>query len=200
MRRLIKPFDLPAYYFGAIHADPPWHFETWSAKGYGRHAIQHYDTMSVSQIMALPVLDLASGNSVLFLWITWPMLEHGLRVIEAWGFKYKTCAFSWTKPNSTNNGVWKGTGYWTRANSEVCLLATYGRPKRLNSDVAQAIIEPRRQHSRKPDCVLERIERLVNGPYVDLFARSSTRPGWHYWGKEKTLYDEQSHQTSPRFI
>ena len=76
-----------------------------------------------------------------------------------------------------------GCGYWTRANSEVCLLATRGKPKRLNADVRQAIIEPRRQHSRKPDCVHGRIERLVEGPYLELFARAP-RPGWTVWGNE----------------
>lgn len=189
--RLIKPFDLPAKHFAAIHVDPPWHFETYSPKGFGRHAVRHYDTMSVAEISALPVGQLACDNAVLFLWISWPMLLPGIQVLRDWGFNYKTCAFSWIKTNSTNDGVFQGNGYWTRANSEVCLLATVGRPKRLNADVPQAIIEPRRQHSRKPDCVLERIERLVPGPYVDLFARNSSRPGWSYWGKEKILYGRE---------
>jgi N6-adenosine-specific RNA methylase IME4 len=76
-----------------------------------------------------------------------------------------------------------GLGYWTRANSEVCLLATRGAPKRLNADVRQGIVEPRREHSRKPTVVYERIERLVAGPYVELFARSR-RAGWSSWGNE----------------
>jgi N6-adenosine-specific RNA methylase IME4 len=74
-------------------------------------------------------------------------------------------------------------GYWTRANTEPCLLATRGRPKRLNADVRQAIIEPRREHSRKPDGIHKRIERLVAGPYLELFARQQ-RPGWDVWGNE----------------
>jgi N6-adenosine-specific RNA methylase IME4 len=84
-----------------------------------------------------------------------------------------------------------GLGYWTRANSEPCLLATRGNPKRINADVRQAIIEPRREHSRKPDCIHERIERLVTGPYLELFARARRR-GWHAWGNELdkfTQYD-----------
>ena len=81
-----------------------------------------------------------------------------------------------------------GMGYWTRANTEPCLLATRGKPKRLNADVRQGIIEPRRQHSRKPDCVHGRIERLVAGPYVELFARQS-RPGWDVWGNEVGKFD-----------
>jgi N6-adenosine-specific RNA methylase IME4 len=81
-----------------------------------------------------------------------------------------------------------GLGYWTRANSEVCLLATRGKPKRLNADVRQAIVEPRRQHSRKPDCVPGRIERLVAGPYLELFARTK-RPGWTVWGNQTDKFE-----------
>jgi N6-adenosine-specific RNA methylase IME4 len=76
-----------------------------------------------------------------------------------------------------------GMGYWTRANTEPCLLATRGNPKRLDAGVRMGIIEPRRQHSRKPDCVHGRIERLVSGPYLELFARAE-RPGWTTWGNE----------------
>jgi N6-adenosine-specific RNA methylase IME4 len=82
-----------------------------------------------------------------------------------------------------------GMGYWTRANSEPCLLATRGKPKRLNADVRQGIIEPRREHSRKPDCVPGRIERLVAGPYLELFCRT-TRPGWTVWGNQVGKFSE----------
>jgi len=88
------------------------------------------------------------------------MLLHAFEVITAWGFTYKTCGFYWTKVDAIGN-PFSGTGYWTRANTEPCLLATRGKPKRINADVAQAIIEPRREHSRKPDCVHDRI---VGGP------------------------------------
>ena len=81
-----------------------------------------------------------------------------------------------------------GLGYWTRANSEVCLLATRGNPKRLDKGIRQGILEPIREHSRKPDCVHKRIERLVAGPYLELFARQS-RPGWSSWGNEATKFD-----------
>ena len=82
-----------------------------------------------------------------------------------------------------------GLGYWTRANTEPCLLATRGKPKRINADVRQAIIEPRREHSRKPSLVYQRIERLVAGPYVELFARAR-RIGWDAWGDEVGKYRE----------
>ena len=181
---------LPQGHFGAILADPPWRFEVWSEEtGASRSASRHYETMLIEDIHALPVHELAAKDCVLFLWVVWPMLEHGMKTIEAWGFKYKTCAFAWIKANGRQIEMWDdavpdmGNGYWTRSNSEVCLLATRGHPKRLNADVRQGIIEPRREHSRKPTQVYEKIERLVSGPYLELFARRE-RVGWTTWGNE----------------
>lgn len=103
---------------------------------------------------------------------------------------YINCAFDWCKADTSQIDMFRddadgamGCGYWTRANTEPCLLATRGHPKRLNADVRMAIIEPRREHSRKPDCVHDRIERLVDGPYLELFARR-TRPRWRVWGNQ----------------
>lgn len=138
--------------------------------------------MTLGEICELPVYELATRDSVLFLWVVWPMLEHGLQVIERWGFTYKTCGFAWMK-TTVDAKVWSGTGFWTRANSEVCLLATRGQPKRLNPSVKQGIIEQRREHSRKPECVHQRIERLVSGPYLELFARQRRRR-WTAWGDD----------------
>jgi len=183
--------NLPQGQYGAILADPPWKFEHWG-KDYicGRDPENHYDLMTADAIEDLPVEEIAADDCVLFLWITWPMLEHGMRVIEAWQFTYKTCAFAWMKADVSTVNMFPGPvdadmklGYWTRANSEVCLLATRGNPKRLDAGVRQGIIEPARQHSRKPDCIHERIERLVGGPYLELFARQR-RPGWTSWGNE----------------
>jgi N6-adenosine-specific RNA methylase IME4 len=169
-----------------VLADPPWTFKTFSEKGKDRSAEKHYSTMSVQEIEALPVKSIAADDAVLFLWFCWPSLEAAQRVVSAWGFTYKTCAFSWTKVAADGAPV-MGTGYWTRSNNESCLLATRGRPKRLNADVRQAILAPRREHSRKPDCVHERIERLVPGPRLELFARQS-RPEWTTWGREVTKF------------
>lgn len=187
--------DLPQGHFKAIYADPPWRFEAWSGKGTARSADNHYDTMRLEDIAALPVAAVAAEDSVLFMWICWPMLPEALQLIEAWGFNYKTCGFSWTKADdrqgdmlSDSVPVQVGMGYWTRANSEVCLLATRGKPKRLNADVRQGIIEPRRQHSRKPDCVHGRIERLVEGPYLEMFARAP-RSGWTVWGNQTDKFE-----------
>lgn len=162
--------------FGAILADPPWSFKTWSSKGTGRGAVSHYETMSLAEIKALPVGDLAADDAGLFCWCPDNMLEQGLAAVAAWGFTFKNLAFVWAK--TTRHGRWHfGTGYWTRANPELCVFATRGRPMRLARNVRKLIIEPVREHSRKPDRVYGDIERLIAGPYVELFSRSSV-PGW----------------------
>jgi N6-adenosine-specific RNA methylase IME4 len=198
--------NLPRQHFGAILADPPWRFQTWDQRvaiprvrsDGTKSADVHYVTMAITDIAALPVSELATEDCCLFLWATWPNLLDAMQVITAWGFTYKTCGFFWAKAHANQLEMFQdhidpymGLGYWTRANSEPCLLATRGNPKRLNADVRQAIIEPRREHSRKPDCVYERIERLVAGPYLEIFARMRRR-GWHAWGNELdkfTQYD-----------
>jgi N6-adenosine-specific RNA methylase IME4 len=197
--------ELPRAHYGAILADPPWRFATWdkreavlrrSGTGTNVSAAAHYTTMSIEEIRALPVGELAAADCSLFLWVSWPQLEDALTVVAAWGFKYKTCAFCWTKAHAGQLEMFEqsipdqmGLGYWTRANSEACLLATRGRPTRLNMDVRQAIIEPRREHSRKPSLVYQRIERLVGGPYLELFARAR-RIGWDAWGAEVGKFPE----------
>lgn len=192
--------DLPQRHFGAIYADPPWRFITramarCSGKLGGGDRAPPYPTMSKAEIIALPVADLAADDCVLFMWACWPNLLETLEVIEAWGFTFKTCAFSWTKADARQLEMWRddydvqmGTGYWTRANSEPCLLATRGSPKRVSAAVRQAIVQPRREHSRKPDCVYDRIERLVAGPYLELFARQQ-RPGWTAWGNQTDKFE-----------
>lgn len=181
--------------YACILADPPWSYKAWSGDALpSRVADAHYNTMRAADIAALPVCDIAAKDCVLFLWVTWPTLLDGIETIRAWGFTYKTCGFNWTKANARQVEMFRDDvtadmllGYWTRANTEPCLLATRGKPKRLHADVRQAIIEPRREHSRKPDCVHERIERLVSGPYVELFARQQ-RLGWDCWGNETTKF------------
>jgi N6-adenosine-specific RNA methylase IME4 len=197
--------EYPRGHYGALLADPPWRFRTWDnrtsiprtrSSGTNTSAAIHYSTMELADILALPVGALAAADCALFLWATWPNLPEALAVITAWGFMYKTCAFAWTKAHAGQLEMFDdslegllGMGYWTRANTEPCLLATRGNPRRLNADVRQAIIEPRREHSRKPDCVHDRIERLVAGPYLELFARIR-RPGWDAWGDEVGKFPE----------
>ena len=132
-----------------IYADPPWRYHVYSKKGMGRSAESHYPTMSVDDICALPVGDLADKNCVLFLWVTNPCLLEGISVLRAWGFTYKTIAFAWVKQNKKADSLFWGMGYWTRSNVEFCILATKGNPKRINAGVHQVILSHIEEHSKK---------------------------------------------------
>ena len=181
--------------FAAIYADPAWEFETWSAKGTGRSAEMHYKTMSDAEIEALGehVDALAADDCALFLWGVMPKLPAALSAIAAWGFAYKTCGFTWIKtgksaPDSQGGGGqgggWhRGMGKWTQSNAELCLLATRGAPYRLAEDVEQLLVAPVGRHSAKPEEARARLERLVGGPYLELFGRDAV-PGWTVWGNE----------------
>ena len=122
-----------------IYADPPWRY---TQKGLQGAAEKHYPTMGIDEICALPVADLAAPDSVLFLWATFPQLPEALRLINAWGFQYKSVAFVWLKKNRKSESWFYGLGFWTRGNAEVCLLATRGHPKRQAANVHQFIIAP----------------------------------------------------------
>ncbi len=179
--------------FGVIYADPPWEFKVYSGKGKARSADRHYETQGLDWIKSLPVEKLAADDCALFLWAVMPELPGALDVIRAWGFEYKTVAFTWIKQVSLENrDLFWGMGYWTRANAEVCLLATRGSPKRQAKDVHQVIMSPVGEHSRKPDEASVRIERLLNGPYLELFARRPM-PGWTVWGNQinRNLFQQE---------
>lgn len=156
----------------------------YSKKGQGRSAESHYPTMCIEDIKALPVGELAAKDCALFLWITFPCLCEALEVLTAWGFSYKTVAFVWVKQNRRNDDLFTGMGYWTRANAEICILATKGHPKRVDAGVRQVILSHIEEHSKKPDEARERIVRLMGDlPRVELFARQSPE-GWDVWGNE----------------
>jgi N6-adenosine-specific RNA methylase IME4 len=169
--------------FDVIYADPPWEFKVYSGEGKQRSAERHYDTSPLSEILQLPVAPLAAENCALFLWSVWPEMPGALEVIKAWGFEYKTCGFLWVKQNPSGAGLFTGMGYWTRANTEPCLLATKGNPMRLAMDVRQVVMAPVAAHSVKPDEVRHRIERLLGGPYLELYGRKPV-DGWTIWGNE----------------
>lgn len=178
-------------HYGAILADPPWTFTTRSDKGKGRSPETHYDCMTLDEIKAMPVREIAAKDCVLFMWVIDTHLFMAAEVIEAWGFVYKTKGFNWIKANKGGLDMpagdpgtfFTGMGFWSRANPEDCLLATKGSPKRQDASVRRLIVAERREHSRKPDETYERIEALVNGPYCELFARTA-RPGWDQVGNE----------------
>jgi len=140
--------------------------------------------MTTADICALPIPSVAAADSILFLWATYPMLPDALRVMAAWGFTFKTVAFTWVKQNPSGTGFHFGLGYWTRANPEICLIGIKGRPCRVSKAVPNLIISPRREHSRKPDEIRERIIELCGDvPRLELFARQKA-PGWSVWGNE----------------
>ena len=169
--------------YNVIYADPPWSFKTYSNKGKDRSPEKHYNVMNFKDICNLPVNNIANDNSVLLMWVIDPLLDKAFEVINAWGFKYKTVGFTWAKTNRKSEGYFTGLGYWTRGNPEMCLLATKGRPKRINKDVKQLVVSQRQEHSKKP-LMHKEIERLVDGPYIELFARNKPYKNWDYWGNE----------------
>jgi N6-adenosine-specific RNA methylase IME4 len=169
--------------FAAILIDPPWRFAVRSPKGEGRSASQHYACMTLDAVAALPVAEWAAPDAWLFLWATTPLLPQALQVMGAWGFSYSGNAFAWVKQNPSGVGFHTGLGFTTRKNIELCLLGKRGKPRIAAHDVRELIVAPRREHSRKPDEVYGRIERLCSGPYLELFARQQW-PGWRALGDE----------------
>lgn len=177
--------------FDLIAADPPWHFKNWSGdsagemvdRGHG--AARHYPTMTIDDICQLPVDQIAAPDSVLLLWMVWTHLPEALQVIGAWGFTYKSRAFTWAKANPSGFGFWMGMGYHTRANDEVCLLATRGKGlQRKDRAVRSLIYAPVQEHSKKPEAFYSRSERLYGEvDRVELFSRRK-RDGWSHWGNE----------------
>jgi N6-adenosine-specific RNA methylase IME4 len=145
----------------------------------------HYNTSAIEDIKRLPVAPLAADDCALFLWCTWPHIAIGTHVdiARAWGFEPLTAAFVWVKQNASGEGLHTGRGGWTKANTESCFIATKGSPLRLAADVHQVVIAPVGEHSEKPEEVRRRIERLVGGPYLELYARKLV-PGWMQWGDE----------------
>lgn len=186
--------ELPEGKFGAILADPPWSFLTYGKKRTTPHrgANEHYKTLTAQEIREIRVTDLAAKDCALFMWVVDSHFDEALMLGKAWGFEFKTIAFIWLKSahDPLEVGFFPaeplfkiGMGYWTRKQAEICLLFTRGKPKRLSKGVRQVIASARREHSRKPEDQYARIEALVVGPYLEMFARKS-RLGWTSWGNE----------------
>lgn len=170
--------------YNIIYADPPWTIQTTSQVPSGRPNSLPYRAMRQVEIFGLDVRGIAQEDALLFLWATPPLLPEALYTMRAWGFEYKTVAFTWVKRNKKSEGWFWGMGWWTRSNPEYCLLGMRGNPKRLNADVHSVIDSPIQEHSKKPDEVRERIIRLCGDlPRIELFARERTQ-GWDAWGNE----------------
>lgn len=189
------PFTgLDRHGFACILCDPPWFFTAYDGRGglatnarkWGLAAV-HYEVTTTDELKKLPVAELAAKDCALFMWVVDANLPEALELGAAWGFNYKTIAFNWVKSRE-GYSPWPSLGYWTRKGAEMCLLFTKGSPKRLSKDVEQVVFCPRGAHSAKPEIVYERVEKLVGGPRLELFARHS-RPGWAGWGSQYGIRD-----------
>ena len=155
--------------------------------------------MSLKDICNMPVKDIADKDCALFMWVTDPILPMAINFAGWWGFTYKTVAFTWCKVNKIKDTYFKGMGYYTRSNPEMCLLFTKGKPlERMDKNVDQLVVSRIREHSRKPDEVKDRIHRLFGDvPKIELFAREQYDPkNWDYWGTEIIKLDDEEKQTN----
>lgn len=180
LKKTDKKYDI-------IYADPPWAYLWGKGKDPGRFCPErHYKTMSTSEICDLgnQIKKIRAKNCALFIWVTMPCLPEVFKVIESWGFKYKTCAFTWVKTKKDGQPL-AGMGSFTKANAELCLLAMRGHIKSVDKTVPQILMHPRQGHSVKPDEIMRRIERLFgsNTSKIELFARREVK-GWDCWGDE----------------
>jgi N6-adenosine-specific RNA methylase IME4 len=176
--------------FSVVYADPPWYYGGQLFDRGGTE--EHYDTQSCDWIARLPVPEVAAWDSVCFMWATYPRLPEALYVMRAWGYEYKTVAFTWVKVNSKSGKPYFGMGAYTRANAEICLLGTRGQTlDRKDKGVPQLIQSDLYEHSIKPQEARDRIVRLYGDvPRLELFARrdpSDMFPpfdGWTIWGNQ----------------
>lgn len=165
-----------------IYADPPWSYND-KMSGHSFSLDHEYETQSKNWIEDLPVGGIAEKDSVLFLWVVSPQLQEGLDVMKAWGFKFVTVAFVWSK-HTVNGKKVANLGRWTMGNVEICLLGRKGKPQRVCKNIRQLVEAERFRHSAKPDEVRKRIVDLMGDvPRIELFARQKTE-GWDVWGNE----------------
>lgn len=194
-----RPPPWPRLY-RTIYADCPWRFLTYSGHSLPQRAKeQHYPTMTIDELKALPVGALATKDACLFMWILGSHIDQGIDLARAWGFRYTTDVFIWRKVRKTiEPDAWEdddasvmGLGHWSRNEAEQCFLFSRGRPSPRpgSRGVRQIINHPRLEHSRKPPETYKRIEKLAPGPYLELFARK-TAPGWDAWGNQPMRFQE----------
>lgn len=189
---------LPPGPFGAILCDPPWAFRTFSGDdAVPTLGVAPYPTMTLDEMKALPVGDVAASDCLLVMWVISSHLTQGIDLAETWGFTYRSLGPVWIKDRSPNQVEMfdddpicdLGMGYWFRQQAEIALVFGRGSPQRLSAGVRQVIAAPRREHSRKPDGVHDRIRKLVAGPYLEMFGRAQ-REGWTVCGNETTKFGE----------
>jgi N6-adenosine-specific RNA methylase IME4 len=172
--------------FSTILADPPWRFSNRTGKMAPEHKrLSRYSTMTLSDIMDLPVPELTNGTAHLYLWVPNALLSEGLNVMKKWGFTYKT-NIVWYKIRKDGGPDRRGVGFYFRNVTELILFGVKGKNARTlkpGRTQPNLLATRKREHSRKPDEHYDIIESCSKGPYLELFARHS-RPGWHQWGDE----------------
>jgi len=142
--------------------------------------------MTIEELKKLPVNKISDDNCILFMWVTFPMIEEALRLVKAWGFTFKTIAFTWIKKNP-NGSNFMGMGNWTRSNAEIVFLSTKGKPKRIDAGIKQIIESTRQKFSKKPNMARQKIIELCGDlPRIELFARTKIH-GWDTWGNDPKL-------------
>lgn len=167
--------------YSVILSDCPWQYD--DRKG-SRGVENHYRTLSETELMHLRVRDLAADDSMHFMWVTGPFMLAGIRIMQAWGFKYVGVAFVWVKTNKKSKSLFWGMGHTTRSNSEFVLLGRRGKLPVQSHGVHSVVMSPVLSHSQKPDEVRSRIVELCGDvPRLELFARSKC-DGWDQTGLE----------------
>ena len=186
---------IPSGPFGCILADPPWRFVTYNEQSaVPTQASDPYETMTLAEMVTLPVPEVAAADCALIMWVSGTHMPVALALGSAWGFRFiRSELFVWVKDRPFVQPK-QGMGYWTRNGAECAMLFVRGSPKVLSHDVDQVLYCSRGEHSAKPEQLYDRIERLVGGPYLELFARRR-RVGWQSWGNQiaEELFDEPSH-------
>lgn len=168
--------------YSVLYADPPWDYDgktQHNGVSAVKSAEDHYPTMTLEQLKNLKIKEKTEDDALLFLWSSSPHLEQALELMKAWGFEYKTIAFVWDK-QKTN------PGYYTLSQTEICLVGKRGRfpTPRGSRKERQFLSEMRSRHSKKPDEVRQRIQRMFpTQKKLELFARQ-TSDGWDVWGNE----------------
>lgn len=165
-----------------IYADPPWQYNDKSLNRGG--AERHYKTTANSDLENIDVQSVCDDDCIMFMWATFPKMQEALELMAAWGFTYKTNAFTWVKKNKIKDSWFWGMGRWTRSNAEICLIGVKGKPKRLDMGVHSIIEAKVMDHSQKPQEARDKILRLVGDlPRLEMFARSAQQ-GWDVFGDE----------------
>jgi N6-adenosine-specific RNA methylase IME4 len=176
--------------FATVLADPPWQFQNRTGKVAPEHRrLNRYGTMTLDDIMGLPVEQAAQDTAHLYLWVPNALLPEGLEVMKAWGFTYKT-NLVWHKIRKDGEPDGRGVGFYFRNVTELVLLGVRGKNARTLAPGRRQVNflkTQKREHSRKPDEFYDIVEACSAGPRLELFARGS-RPGWTTWGNQADEY------------